>query len=84
MTQGALFSMCNAANHALRDTNVRFNELYLALRVEFDSVAETNKTVKSSDFARAYEKILSESNLKSCRVRVDRLEDLAEPKVEQK
>ncbi|KAM0278362.1 hypothetical protein ACHAQH_005182 [Verticillium albo-atrum] len=39
MSQGALFPMSNAASRALAGTNVRFNEIFLACRVEVDDEA---------------------------------------------
>lgn len=84
MSQGALFSMASAACHSLSETNVRFNEVYLAFRVEVDAVAEINGTMKASVFSRVYEKILASPNVKGCRVRVASAEDVDKLRCEQK
>ncbi|KAM7193139.1 hypothetical protein V8F33_008011 [Rhypophila sp. PSN 637] len=76
MTQGALYSMATAAARDNEFTNVRFNEVYLNLRVEVDEVAAKNGTVPSSTFASVYEQILSRADIRSSRVRVDNLEDM--------
>lgn len=70
MSQGALFSMANAACRENATTNVRFNEIYLGTRVEVDAVAARTGNMKSSEFARVYERILSRPEVRSCRVTV--------------
>jgi hypothetical protein len=84
ISQGAMFSMMYAAFKSLADTNVRCNEIYVALRVEVDKVAEQHGTVKSSVFGRAYKNILADSDLKGCRIRVESPEDVDNLKVEKK
>lgn len=70
ISQGALFSMANAACRDNTSTNVRFNEIYLGTRVEVDAVAARTRNMKSSEFARVYQEILSRSEVRSCRVTV--------------
>jgi hypothetical protein len=76
MTQGALFSMAVAACRELHGTNIRFNEVLLAFRVEVDQDAEKSGAMKSSDFAKNYETILGETTVKGCRIRVEGYDDL--------
>ena len=63
---------------------MRFNELYLACRVEVDTAAEQNGTMKSSDFARVYEAMLGRSEIDACRVIVKGPEDLGDLKFKKK
>ncbi|KAK5653753.1 hypothetical protein OQA88_7909 [Cercophora sp. LCS_1] len=70
MTQGALFSMATAACRENENTNVRFNEVYLAFRVEVDDDAVAHGVVKASEFAAVYEGILANSEIRSSRVSV--------------
>ena len=76
MSQGAVFSMCNAACRSLAETNIRFNEVYLALDVEFDADAEAHGVMKASVFGRVYEKVLDDEAVKGCRVRVENDRDV--------
>lgn len=75
MTQGALYSMANAACRDNENTNVRFNEVYLAMRVEVDADAEKSGMNKASDFAANYEQILAREDIRSCRLNVFERED---------
>jgi len=75
MPQGALFSMANAAAADTAESNVRFNEAYLAFRVEVDSSAEKSGATKASNFAVVYEEILARPDIKGCRVRAYGPED---------
>ncbi|KEY63847.1 hypothetical protein S7711_11495 [Stachybotrys chartarum IBT 7711] len=84
ISQGAMFSMVYSAFKGLAETNVRCNEIYLAQRVEVDKVAEQHGTMKSSAFGRAYERILAQSDLKGCRVRIEKPEDVDTLKIEKK
>lgn len=84
MTQGALFPMATAAARENQSTNVRFNEIYLAYRVEVDEVAAQNGTTKASDFGNVFELILASPDVRSSRVRVDDLEDLKKLKYQKK
>jgi len=84
LTQGALFSMANVACRDNAHTNIRFNEVYLATRVEVDSVAAVSGAMKSSDFASVYEEILSRPEIKGCRITVAGKEDLKDLKYRRK
>jgi hypothetical protein len=76
--------MATAACRETDATNVRFNEIYLARRVEVDEVAVKNGTMKSSEFASVYEEILSRPEIRSSRVSVYTYEDLKELKYKKK
>jgi len=84
ITQGALYSMANAACRDNTGTSVRFNEVYLAMRVEVDSVAEQTGTHKASDFAAVYEQILARPEIRSCRVTVASADDFKDLKFAKK
>ena len=77
ITQGALFSLAATASRELEETNVRFVEVLLWFRVEVDesAVAAPYPAVKSSEFARVYERILG-SEIKSQRVKMEKREDI--------
>lgn len=62
-----------AAELENRDTNVRFNEMYLAFAVAVDEEAVKEEgvkkgAVKASDFARVYEGILARDEIKGAKV----------------
>ncbi|KAK0611346.1 hypothetical protein B0T14DRAFT_440603 [Immersiella caudata] len=76
ITQGALFSMCVAGSRENLEGNIRFNEVYLAFRVEVDDDAAEHGVVRASDFSSVYELILSSPEVRSMRVRVDSKEDM--------
>ena len=76
IAQGALFPMAIAAARENESTNVRFNEIYLAYRVEVDEVAVQHGTTKASDFGKVYELILADPKVRGSRVRVEDLGDL--------
>jgi hypothetical protein len=80
-----LFSLANVAcrDNATK-TNVRFNEIYLACRVEVDSVAARTGSMKASDFSRVYEGILSKPEIRGCRVSVYGTGDLDDLKYKKK
>lgn len=84
MTQGALYSMATAACRDNENTNVRFNEVYLAMRIEVDADAEKSGMNKASDFATNYEAILAREDIRSCRVAVLEREDFADLKFKPK
>lgn len=84
LTQGPLFSMANVACRDNAETNVRFNEIYLACRVEVDSVAAETGSMKASDFSRVYEQILSRPEIRGCRVSVYGPHDLDDLKYKKK
>lgn len=73
MTQGALFSLGVAAELENRETNLRFNEMYLAFLVIVDEDAVKEPAakmgaVKASDFARVYEGVLARDEIKGSRI----------------
>jgi hypothetical protein len=76
MTQGALFSMATGACRENEKTNVRFNEVYVAMRVEVDEVAAQNGTTSASEFSSVYEEILARPEIRGSRVRVAKREDM--------
>ncbi|KAI9709265.1 MAG: hypothetical protein M1820_003385 [Bogoriella megaspora] len=78
LTQGALYSMATVACRDNEQTNVRFNEVYLALRVEVDSSAERTGAAKASDFARSYETILARPDIRSSRISVRNQRDFTD------
>ncbi|KAI7545274.1 hypothetical protein KC331_g6313 [Hortaea werneckii] len=49
LTQGALYSMANVASRELARTNIRFNEVYLNLRVDFDGPGTSSRKRKRRD-----------------------------------
>jgi hypothetical protein len=84
ISQGPLFSMASVACRDNAETNVRFNEIYLACRVEVDSVALKTGSMKASDFSSVYEEILSRPEIKGCRVGVHGEHDLKDLKYKKK
>jgi NAD(P)-dependent dehydrogenase (short-subunit alcohol dehydrogenase family) len=76
MSQGALFSFATAACRETAETNVRFNEVYLALRVEVDEDAKAHGVTSASEFAGVYEAVLGREEIRSSRVCVEKVEDL--------
>lgn len=70
LTQGALYSLANVACRDLENTNVRFNEVYLNLRVEVDESAKQTGFFKATDFAKNYQEILAQPDIQSSRVSV--------------
>ena len=75
------------ANVACRDnfkTNVRFNEIYLAFRVEVDESAVKSGAMKASEFAKCYVALLSDTSIRSSRVTVSGYDDLEKLKYETK
>ncbi|KAJ4357148.1 uncharacterized protein N0V89_001723 [Didymosphaeria variabile] len=76
MAQGALYSMSTSAARQNKETNIRFNEVYLFMRVEVDAEAEAHGVQKASHFANVYETLLSRNDVRSARVLVTREEDL--------
>jgi hypothetical protein len=84
ISQGALFSMANAACRENAETNISFNEIYLATRVEVDEAAEKSGTIKASEFATVYEQLLGRSDIKGSRINVFGRDDLKELKYKPK
>lgn len=76
MTQGALFSMCIAASRENEKTNVRFNEILLAFRVEVDEVAKDHGVTTASEFGQVYESVLANTEIRSSRIRVEEVVDM--------
>ncbi|KAI7171212.1 hypothetical protein KC324_g10996 [Hortaea werneckii] len=73
LTQGALYSMANVASRELARTSIRFNEVYLNLRVDFDGPG----TVRPSGFAENYVKLLQDKTIKWSRINVTSRADIA-------
>ena len=84
MNQGPLFSMATAASRENETTNVRFNEIYLSLRVEVDEDAAKHGVMSASEFASVYVEILARPEIRSSRVRVDSADDLKDLKYKRK
>ena len=78
VSQGALFSLANVACRELVGTNIRFNEIFLHLRVEYDSEAEKNGVMKASTFGRSYKGVLANEKIRECRVTVMKPEHVDE------
>lgn len=76
--------MANVACRDNAETNVRFNEVYLACRVEVDSVAVKTGAMKASDFSKVYEQILSRPQIRGSRVSVFGPQDLEDLKYKKK
>ncbi|KAH7268148.1 hypothetical protein MRS44_011567 [Fusarium solani] len=76
ISQGALFSLANVACRELADTNVRFNEVWLAFRVEHDVAAAKHGSIGSSAFAPHYEQILARPEISASRVRLAKPADI--------
>lgn len=84
MSQGAMYSFAARATRDLADTNIRFNEVYLSMRVLFDEVAEKVGVSKVSDFSKSYEQLLQRPDIKGARILVRSPEELKELKYETK
>lgn len=76
--------MANVACRENAETNVRFNEVYLNRRVEYDSAAVKTGAMTASDFSRVYEQILSRPEIRGCRVSVHGPHDLDDLKYKKK
>ncbi|CAN9407633.1 unnamed protein product [Alternaria sp. RS040] len=76
MTQGALFTMSTGAAHENEKTNVRFNEVYLCFRVEVDEQAEKHGVTCASEFAKVYENLLGDEEVRGARVTVREVVDI--------
>lgn len=84
MTQGALYALATAACRENARAGVRYNELYLVLRVEVDADAARHGVTRSSEFALPYVAILSRPEIRGCRVSVVTREDLTDIKYKPK
>lgn len=76
--------MATAASRENAETNVRFNEIYLGMRVEVDEAAKKHGVTSASEFSVVYESILSRSEIRGSRVRVMNNGDLKDLKYESK
>lgn len=82
MTQGALYSMANVARLDNKETNIRFNEVYLGLFVVADEkLAAQWGALTAKEFAGTYVQILERADVKGRRVVVERKEDVGELRV---
>lgn len=81
VNQGALGSLCAVGARELAETNVRFNEVYLAFRIEYDSNIESGDSSipgvdwgenwsRASEFATVYDRILRDEKIKGKQVNV--------------
>ncbi|QYS93041.1 hypothetical protein H0G86_000429 [Trichoderma simmonsii] len=87
ISQGALFSLASVACLENLKTNVRFNEVYLGYRVDYDSVVEEeggDNRMKSSEFAHVYETILANPDIRGCRITVSGPDDVDQLKYKKK
>ncbi|KAL7961888.1 hypothetical protein V8C34DRAFT_311743 [Trichoderma compactum] len=87
ISQGALFSLASVAFLENLKTNVRFNEVHLGYRVDYDSVVEeegADNRMKFSEFAHVYEAILANQNSRGCRITVSGPEDVHQLKYKRK
>ncbi|KAK4071097.1 uncharacterized protein Triagg1_6464 [Trichoderma aggressivum f. europaeum] len=87
ISQGALFSLASVACLENLKTNVRFNEVYLGYRVDYDSIVEKeggDNRMKSSEFAHVYEAILANQDIRACRITVSGPEDVHQLKYKKK
>lgn len=76
--------MATAACRENAETNVRFNEVYLAFRVEVDEDASQHGVTSASEFASVYEQLLARPDIRSSRIRIDSVDDLKELKFKRK
>lgn len=75
--QGALVALANVACRELPETNVRFNEVYLSTRVDYDAVVDAGKpVVKASEFGKVYEAVLENKDISAARVTVTDAADI--------
>lgn len=89
ISQAALMSLANVAAFETAKTNVRFNEVCLHWRVEYDSIAAASahkeqKPMGSSDFARVYVDILANKEIRGSRVSVSGWDDLEKSRYDSK
>lgn len=87
VAQRALFTLADTACRQNANTSLRFNEVHLACRVEYDSVCERQRPEncrKASEFALVYEGILANEDIDGCRISVYGLEDMFELRYEKK
>lgn len=82
VTQGALYSFAIAAARENEKTNIRFNEVYLAYRVQFEvegaSAAFAGLHITTTEeFSPLYEKLLDRTDIRGSRVKAITPEDVA-------
>ncbi|KAH8878939.1 hypothetical protein GQ53DRAFT_756331 [Thozetella sp. PMI_491] len=85
IAQGALFSMAAVICH--EKISVRFNELYLCYRVDYDSICEElgkENRMSASEFSGVYQTILANPDIRDCRVSVFSPKDVGELKYAKK
>ncbi|KAI7586465.1 hypothetical protein KC316_g5577, partial [Hortaea werneckii] len=61
-TQGALYSMANVASRELAGINIRFNEMYLYLRVDFDGPGTSSRKRKRRDANATVQSVIESSD----------------------
>ncbi|KAL0934919.1 uncharacterized protein CTRU02_209510 [Colletotrichum truncatum] len=78
VAQGALFTLANVGCRELAETNIRFNEVHLSFRVDYDSVAKQkgDGSVGSGKMAKHYENLLVRPDIKGARINLARPEDV--------
>ncbi|KAJ0385049.1 hypothetical protein COL922a_007110 [Colletotrichum nupharicola] len=89
VTEGALFSFAVAAARENEDTNIRFNEFYLAYRVQLEvEPGMTNfhgfPITTSREFAPVFEKLLNRTDIRGSRVKAIKPQDVIDLKFEKK
>lgn len=87
LIQGALFGMANVACRDNKTTNVRFNEVYLAFRVQTEDSGTSpwgeRDVMSSSEFGKMYEQIMDGDgkSVRSCRFLLEEPRDVEELRV---
>lgn len=78
MAQGALFTLANVGCRELAGTNVRFNEVHLSFRVDYDAVAKQKQggSVPSSQLAAHYVNLLARPDISGSRINLSKPEDI--------
>ncbi|CVL04741.1 uncharacterized protein FMAN_12839 [Fusarium mangiferae] len=78
VAQGALFTLANVGCRELADTNVRFNEVHLSFRVDYDAVAKQKQggSVPSSQLAAHYVNLLARRDISGSRINLGKPEDI--------
>jgi hypothetical protein len=77
IAQGALFALANVGCRELADTNIRFNEVHLNFRVDYDQVArEKRGSVGSSKLAEHYVNLMSRPEIRGSRINLVKVEDV--------
>ncbi|KAK1513474.1 uncharacterized protein CCOS01_14416 [Colletotrichum costaricense] len=90
VTQGALFSFAIAASRENEKTNIRFNEVYLAYRVQFEVDEETRKAwagahlTTCDEFAPLYQQLLDREDIRGSRVKAITPKDVLQLSVDKR